>query len=132
VARKSALLDLAAVELYEDALEEVLPGSRDNWIRIIGELRWQCIKASPKDEDTSLVCLQTCLSRDDLDHARQVFCLAVISVHLLDYKLISIIKIANSLEKNFPSNHSYIFWNITSMFLFSVGILFDRGDVYEF
>lgn len=77
VARKSALSDLAAVELYEDALEEVLPGSRDNWIRTIGELRWQCVKAFPKNEDTSLMCLQTCLSRDDLDHARQVGYVAV-------------------------------------------------------
>lgn len=77
MARKPAISDLAAVELYEDALEEVLPGSQNTWINIIGELRWQCVKASPKNEDTSLVCLQTCLSRDDLDHARQVYCLPV-------------------------------------------------------
>ncbi|KUJ22389.1 uncharacterized protein LY89DRAFT_636366 [Mollisia scopiformis] len=99
VARKAVLSDLAAIELYEDALEEVLPGSREVWIKTIGELRWRCIKAVPKNEDTSLACLQSCLSRDDLDHARQI---------------------ANSLEKNFPNSHLYIFWNITSMFMFSI------------
>lgn len=66
------LTDLAAIELYEDALEAVLPGSRESWIKIIGELRWRCVKAIPKNEDVSLTCFQTCLSKDDLDHARQV------------------------------------------------------------
>ncbi|KAE8452103.1 hypothetical protein EG329_001570 [Mollisiaceae sp. DMI_Dod_QoI] len=98
VNKRPGFLDLAVIELYENALEEVLPGSRESWINTIGELRWQCVKANPKHEDTSLIGLQACLSRDDLDHARQI---------------------ANSLEKNFPRNHSYIFWNITSMFLFA-------------
>lgn len=70
--RNTVLSDLAAIELYEDALEEVLPGSQESWIKTIGELRWRLVKACPKNEDTSLTCLQTCLSRDDLDHARQV------------------------------------------------------------
>ncbi|KAF8863346.1 hypothetical protein BDZ45DRAFT_583867 [Acephala macrosclerotiorum] len=98
VSRKSTISDLAAIELYEDALEEILPGARESWIKTIGELRWQYVKAFSKQEDSCLKCFQACLSRDDLDHARQI---------------------SNSLEKNFPKNHSYIFWNITSMFLFA-------------
>ncbi|CZR50694.1 uncharacterized protein PAC_00568 [Phialocephala subalpina] len=98
VNRKSSLSDLAAIDLYEDAFEEVLPGARESWIKTIGELRWQCVKTLPKQEDICLKCFRACLDRDDLDHARQI---------------------ANSLEKNFPKSHSYIFWNITSMFLFA-------------
>ncbi len=73
VNKRPGFLDLAVIELYENALEEVLPGSRESWINTIGELRWQCVKANPKHEDTSLIGLQACLSRDDLDHARQVY-----------------------------------------------------------
>lgn len=72
VTRKQTPSELAVIDLYEDALEEVLPGSRESWIKTIGELRWRCVKAAPKAEDTSKVCLEACLSRDDLDHARQV------------------------------------------------------------
>ncbi|KAE9381361.1 hypothetical protein N431DRAFT_424923 [Stipitochalara longipes BDJ] len=96
--RKPPLADIEAIELYDEALDEVLPKSNGTWERIIGQLRWQCVKAQPKNEDLSLKCFQACLSKNALDHARQI---------------------ANSLEKNFPRNHSYIFWNITMMFLYS-------------
>ncbi|KAL2064750.1 hypothetical protein VTL71DRAFT_3888 [Oculimacula yallundae] len=97
--KKIAPSELVVTELYDDALGEVLPNPNEHWARIIGELRWQCVKASPKNEDTSLKCFQACLAKNDLDHARQI---------------------ANSLEKTFPKNHAYIFWNISTMFLFSL------------
>jgi len=70
--KKKALQDLETVELYDEAFEEVLPGSQESWGRIIGELRWQCVKAHPKNEDLSLKCFQACLGKDDLEHSKQV------------------------------------------------------------
>ncbi|PVH88261.1 hypothetical protein DL98DRAFT_508974 [Cadophora sp. DSE1049] len=99
VEKKTAPSELVVTELYDDALTEILPDPQENWARIVGELRWRCVKASPKNEDTSLKCFQACLARNDLDHARQI---------------------ANSLEKTFPKNHAYIFWNISTMYLFSM------------
>ncbi|KAH6709317.1 N-acetyltransferase B complex non catalytic subunit-domain-containing protein [Leptodontidium sp. MPI-SDFR-AT-0119] len=97
--KKTVPSELVVTELYDDALSEVLPDPQEHWARIVGELRWQCVKGSPKNENTSLKCFQACLARNDLDHARQI---------------------ANSLEKAFPKNHAYIFWNISTMFLFSM------------
>jgi hypothetical protein len=70
--KKKVLEDLETVELYDEAFEEVLPGSQESWGRIIGELRWQCVKAQPKNEDLSLKCFQACLGKDDLEHSKQV------------------------------------------------------------
>ncbi|PBP18509.1 cytoskeleton organization protein (Dec1) [Diplocarpon rosae] len=97
--KKTVLADLVVLDLYDDSLEEVLPEPGEHWAEIIGELRWQSVKASPKNEETSTNCFQRCLARNDLDHARQI---------------------ANSLEKSFPKNRNYIFWNISTMFLFSI------------
>jgi N-terminal acetyltransferase B complex non-catalytic subunit len=70
--RKPPVADIEAIELYDEALEEALPKSGETWERIIGPLRWQCVKAQPKNEDLSLKCFQACLSKGALDHARQV------------------------------------------------------------
>ena len=70
--RNEALSDLDAVELYDEALGEILPDCPRSWQRIIGELRWQYVKSNPKIEENTLKCFKACLYRDDLDHARQV------------------------------------------------------------
>lgn len=72
VARNPPLTEFDAIELYDEALEKVLPAAKENWTKTVGELRWQCVKATPKNEDASLKCFQVCLAREDLDHARQV------------------------------------------------------------
>ena len=69
--KKTAFSELVALELYDDALQEVVPEPRQHWARIIGEMRWQYVKSSPKDEETSLKCFRACLEHNDLDHARQ-------------------------------------------------------------
>lgn len=71
-ARKTPISDLEAIELYDEALTEVLPERESGWGRSIGELRWQYVKAAPKEEDAALKCFRECLSNNDLDHARQV------------------------------------------------------------
>jgi N-terminal acetyltransferase B complex non-catalytic subunit len=71
--KKPPHTELDAVELYDEALEKTLgPEVQATWAKTIGEMRWQCVKAMPKNEDASLKCFQACLARHDLDHARQV------------------------------------------------------------
>lgn len=69
--KKTALSELVVLEMYDDALQEVIPDPQEHWARIVGELRWQYVKSSPKNEETSLKCFRACLENHDLDHARQ-------------------------------------------------------------
>ena len=96
---KRVLTDLDAIQFYDEALELILPKPGENWSRIIGHLRWQLVKSTPKDVDAGRACFRACLAKEDYEHARHI---------------------ANSLEKNFPGNHEYVFWNIATMFLYSV------------
>lgn len=59
------------IELYNHTVTWVLPTSSEKWAQIVGELWWQCVKASPKDENKSRNAFKACLGKDDLDHARQ-------------------------------------------------------------
>jgi N-terminal acetyltransferase B complex non-catalytic subunit len=70
--RKLIFKDLETIQVYEEAFGEVFPGLEESWARIIGEIRWQCVKSSPKDEEISLDCFKECLAQHDIDHARQV------------------------------------------------------------
>lgn len=70
--KKLPIKDLEALDLYDEALREVLTDKEKGWGKTIGELRWQYVKASPKDEQNVLKCFQECLANGDLDHARQV------------------------------------------------------------
>ncbi|KAG0650585.1 N-terminal acetyltransferase B complex subunit arm1 [Hyphodiscus hymeniophilus] len=98
VLSKRILTDLNAIQIFDETLELILPKPGENWARIIGNLRWQLVKALPKDVDAGRACFRACLAKEDYEHARHI---------------------ANSLEKNFPGTHEYVFWNITTMFLFS-------------
>jgi N-terminal acetyltransferase B complex non-catalytic subunit len=71
--QKPPVTDLDAIDLYDEALESVLPEQQASWGKVVGELRCHSVKASPKDETLSRKCLKACLSKGDLDHARQVF-----------------------------------------------------------
>lgn len=70
--RKQPLSDLDAIELYDEALREVLPKSKQKWHEVIGELRWLFVKASPKNEEAALKCFKECVIQNDLQHARLV------------------------------------------------------------
>lgn len=65
------MVDLDAIEVYEAALEN-LPGYENDWAKLIGRLRWQCVKAAPKNEDASLQNLRKCLAKNDIENAQQV------------------------------------------------------------
>lgn len=101
VEKKLVISELETIELYDEAFGEVLPEPHESWDRIIGELRWLSVKSQPKNEDLSLKCFEACLAKDDLEHAKQI---------------------SNSLEKSFPGNHAYTFWNISTMFLYSISL----------
>lgn len=70
----SLITDFNAIELYDRALEELLPESPEHWANIIGELRWRFVKSNPKDENSCKDCFQACLLKSDLDHAIKVRC----------------------------------------------------------
>ncbi|TVY28955.1 Phagocyte signaling-impaired protein [Lachnellula hyalina] len=70
--KKKAIAELETVELYDEAFGEVLPEPQESWDKIIGELRWLCVKSQPKNEDLSLKCFQACLRKGDLEHAKQI------------------------------------------------------------
>jgi N-terminal acetyltransferase B complex non-catalytic subunit len=80
--RKPPITDLEAIDLYDEALAIVVPDKQESWQKIIGEMRCQSVKSAPKDEPLSRNCLRACLSKGDLDHARQVCFLASSSLTL--------------------------------------------------
>ena len=75
--RKPPLADPDAIDLYDDALKEVLPVPQQSWGRIIGGLRCQSVKLAPKNEALGKQCLKVCLLQGDLDHSRQESCPAM-------------------------------------------------------
>ena len=72
--RKPPITDIEAIDLYDEALGTIVPEQQESWQKIIGEMRYQSVKSAPKDEPLSRNCLKACLSKGDLDHARQVCC----------------------------------------------------------
>lgn len=93
--KKKVISDLETLELYDEAFGEILPEPQESWDRVIGELRWLCVKSQPKNEDLSLKCFQACLGKGDLEHAKQVsvdldaflfVCLRRTHVLLADFK----------------------------------------------
>ncbi|PQE03427.1 N-acetyltransferase B complex non catalytic subunit protein [Rutstroemia sp. NJR-2017a BBW] len=69
--KKVAVTDLDDIDLYDDALEAVMPDAGELWVRTIGELRWQAVKTLPKQEELGLKSFKACLSENDLEHAQQ-------------------------------------------------------------
>ena len=67
-----AFKDLETIQLYEEAFGEVSTGPEESWAKSIGETRWQCVKAFPKEVDLSEDCFKECLAHNDIDHSRQV------------------------------------------------------------
>jgi N-terminal acetyltransferase B complex non-catalytic subunit len=122
--KKKAIRDLETVELYDEAFGEVLPEPQESWDRIIGELRWLCVKTQPKNEDLSLKCFQACLGKGDLEHAKQVsskfLTFGFKACGFMGFGRLMFLQISNSLEKTFTNSHSYGCWNIASMFFYSV------------
>lgn len=66
------LADPDTFQLYEEAFEELMGYGGSIWGEVIGEARWQSVKAHPKNEELSKSCFQECLAKDDLYHAGQV------------------------------------------------------------
>ncbi|RDW64145.1 hypothetical protein BP5796_10647 [Coleophoma crateriformis] len=107
IVAKDAVHDEEAIVLYDTVLALILPGQLSLWRDIIGTMRWNAVKASPKDAQLAITHFQSCLSNQDLAHA-QVIC--------------------NSLEKNFPQEHRYVLWNITLHYLKSLITSLDQKD----
>lgn len=69
---KKRVLDVEILDLYDSAFVAILPNQGESWANAIGEMRWQLVKAMPKNEDAIKECLKACLSKDDFEHAKQV------------------------------------------------------------
>jgi N-terminal acetyltransferase B complex non-catalytic subunit len=106
-ARSPVLTDLNAIELYDDALGDIFPDLSEEWSNIIGEVWLLRVKALPKDEESSKKAFQQCVLKEDFDHAQQI---------------------ANILEKNFPTNHAYHLWTITTLFYYSQSLNYSESS----
>lgn len=66
-----------AIVLYDAVLGLMLPGQYSIWGGFIGRMRWNAVKASPKDAQIAITHFQACLSNQDLAHAQVVSLLAI-------------------------------------------------------
>lgn len=72
VAKKVVITDQEDIDLYDDALVNAISEVGSDWARTIGELRWQSVKAYPKQEESGLKSFKACLAERDWEHAQQV------------------------------------------------------------
>ncbi|KAF6838332.1 hypothetical protein CPLU01_02444 [Colletotrichum plurivorum] len=85
----SAVRDADSLELLERASEGLIEDQ--DFSRTFGPLKLRYVKANPKDRNAGARCLESCLLHWDLVSAQQI---------------------AAVLDKSFPSDRSYLFWNI--------------------
>lgn len=125
------------LDLYDEAINSTFPGNRGLESTAICKMRADAVKTNSTDEQLGLSCLRGCLARGNLEYAQQVsravavfFCNCIylrllsgtFSLHTImtAHKLLTCGQVAISLEKNFPSNHRYQFFNITITYLYAV------------
>ncbi|KAI0435953.1 N-acetyltransferase B complex non catalytic subunit-domain-containing protein [Xylaria telfairii] len=84
--------DVDALDLYEFAAVN----HTTNYAKSIGILRVRLTKALPKDRSAGLKCLEACMWHSDWENAQEI---------------------AASLNKNFPGDRKFLFYNILTTFL---------------
>ncbi|PKS06259.1 hypothetical protein jhhlp_007005 [Lomentospora prolificans] len=93
----AAVKDVEGLELLEWACHDIMPESF--FQEAIGPLRVRLVKLAPKDKVTAIDCLESCLLHWDLSSAQQIAAL---------------------LDRTFPGEHRFLFWNIVITYLFSL------------
>ncbi|UNI17079.1 hypothetical protein JDV02_003457 [Purpureocillium takamizusanense] len=81
--------DADGIDLLEWATLSLLDD--DDFPETLGPLRVRCVKASPKDKTAATRCLESCLLHWDLVSAQQI---------------------AAIIDRSFPAERSFLFWNI--------------------
>ncbi|QPH15840.1 hypothetical protein C2857_000347 [Epichloe festucae Fl1] len=81
--------DVDAIDLLEWSTVELMP--EESFSETIGQLRVRAVKAAPKDKIAGTRCLQSCLLHWDLNAAQQI---------------------ATIIDRSFPQDRDFMFWNI--------------------
>ncbi|KFY06783.1 hypothetical protein V492_07759 [Pseudogymnoascus sp. VKM F-4246] len=96
---KEIISDTDELNIYEEAAVAMFPNEEDKKASAFtSKMRLAAVKANPKKEKLGRDCFHVCVKRSDWDCAQQI---------------------ATVLEKNFPGNHEYPFWKLTSMLTFT-------------
>lgn len=89
--------DVEAIDLLEWATLDLV--EEDDFLETLGPLRTRCVKAAPKDKLSASRCLESCLVHWDLSSAQQI---------------------AAILDRSFPQERHFMFWNIAITHMLSV------------
>jgi N-terminal acetyltransferase B complex non-catalytic subunit len=93
--------DVDALDLLEWATMDLT--EEDDFLDTLGPLRVRAVKASPKDMHAASKSLESCLIHWDLNSAQQI---------------------AAVLDRSFPHERHFMFWNIAITHLLSVSLPF--------
>ncbi|UKZ66082.1 uncharacterized protein TrAtP1_007264 [Trichoderma atroviride] len=96
----STIKDVEAIELMEWATTNLIDA--DDFAETLGPLRVRAVKASPKDKFAATRCLESCLLHWDLASAQQI---------------------AAIIDRSFPQERDWLFWNIVITHLLSTSPL---------
>ena len=93
----TVIKDVDALDLLEWATMDLT--EEDDFLDTLGPLRVRAVKANPKDMHAASRCLEACLIHWDLNSAQQI---------------------AAVLDRSFPQERHFLFWNIAITHLLSV------------
>lgn len=102
----TVIKDVDAIDLLEWATLDLV--EEDDFSHTLGPLRVKAVKASPKDRISGTRHLESCLVHWDLASAQQI---------------------AAILDRSFPQERHFMFWNIAVTHLLSVSLPPLRNDV---
>lgn len=95
----TVIKDVDAIDLLEWATLDLT--EEDDFLTTLGPLRVKAVKAAPKDKIAGTRNLEACLVHWDLASAQQITAI---------------------LDRSFPGERRYMFWNIAVTHLLSVGL----------
>ncbi|RDA86297.1 hypothetical protein CP532_5686 [Ophiocordyceps camponoti-leonardi (nom. inval.)] len=96
---EAAVRDVDALDLLEWAALDLM--DEDDYFERLGPLRVRAVKASPKDRTAATRCLESCLLHWDLVSAQQI---------------------AAILDRSFPADRAFLFWNVVITHMLSTSI----------
>ncbi|RCI09083.1 hypothetical protein L249_5125 [Ophiocordyceps polyrhachis-furcata BCC 54312] len=101
---EAVVRDVDALDLLEWATLDLM--DEDDYVETLGPLRVRAVKASPKDRTAATRCLESCLLHWDLVSAQQI---------------------AAILDRSFPADRAFLFWNVTITHMLSIAAILDRS-----
>lgn len=110
----TVIKDADGIDLLEWATRDLL--EEDEFPETLGPLRVRAAKASAKDRNQTTRCLESCLLHWDLVSAQQVG----IQNSGKNLTVLLIDQIAALIDKSFPQERSFLFWNIAITHLLAV------------